>query len=89
MAESVSTPTKIFKITYINQSIKMTIWPADARSFTRPTSKAKAMPLRDEVASRRLRFEDARRIMSTEMRLKSFGPFEKWASDGSVADLGK
>ena len=30
-------------------------------------------------ASRRLRFEDAKRIMSPEMRPKSFGTFEKRA----------
>ena len=30
-------------------------------------------------ASRRLRFEDKKRIMSPEMRPQSFGTFEKWA----------
>ena len=28
---------------------------------------------------KRLRFEDAKRIMSPEIRTKSFGTFEKWA----------
>ena len=32
-------------------------------------------------ASRRLRFKDTRRIMSPEMRPKSFGTFEKWAPE--------
>ena len=34
-------------------------------------------------ASRRLHFEDTKRIMSPEMRPKSFGTFEKWAPVGS------
>ena len=32
-------------------------------------------------ASRRLRFEDTKRIMSPEMHPKSFGTFEKWAPE--------
>ena len=37
-------------------------------------------------ASRRLRFEYTKRIMSTEMRPKSFGTFEKWGPGCSKAD---
>ena len=40
-------------------------------------------------ASRRLRFEDTKRIMSPEMRPKSFGTFEKWGSGLNFSCLAK
>ena len=44
---------------YLNQPIKMTDWPVDARAFSRPTSKPREKRPGDEVETTRFRIDQA------------------------------